>query len=519
LKTPWLSLCALFHARPTRKTTVPLDPLAAIHRHRPARLWLFCWLLMLGSTSVLGEVYQARDESLQTFFTALSIPLGQPIVVSPDAARKRITGTFDCDLAQQVLEQVALEQGLIWYSDGQVLYVYDASEAKSSVVTLRHISVDMLRGFMRRSGLGEQRYPLRESGARMFYVSGPANYVDQVLRLTQLMDRPRDGLRMGSQKIGVVQVLNTHVADRQYSMGDEQVTVPGMASMIEKLLVAEQKEASRQPPELLADKGLSVMAYPDTNSLLIKGKPEQVRFIENLVAELDIPKRPVEVSLWLIDIDREELKKIGVALHKEAKAKAPAPPATRVLAPLEDKAFMARITALERRRRAKTVTLPVILTQENVPAIFHDNQTLYLPQPGTDSDEWQPLIYGTQVSILPRFVEANEIEMLITIEDGRQTGKARGDDKPAVVASAGINTVVRVAQANRLWVGLFSRDTQVAGRGVMSGSMANSVRLFVIQAKAVSDDSKSGVGFAQPPPLPPSQYQRVKRAFERSSEL
>ncbi|WP_010176412.1 type III secretion system outer membrane ring subunit SctC [Pseudomonas sp. PAMC 25886] len=484
-----------------------------INRHCIASV--FFWLLVLGSPRVLGEPYEARDESLHTFFTALSLPLGQPIVVSQAAARKRISGTFDFDSAQPLLASVARQHGLIWYSDGQVLYLYDADEAKSSVVTLRHISVDMLRGFMRRSGLDEARYPLRASAARVFYVSGPPNYVDHVLRLAQLMDRQRAELRMGPQRIGVVQVLNTHVADREYDMGDKTVTVPGMASMIEKLLAVEQKSASPRQPGSLADKTISVLAYPDTNSLLIKGKPAQVSFIENLVAELDVPKRAVEVSLWLVDVDRDELKKVGDALHNGPDK----PPATRVMAPVEDDAFMKRITALEQRRRAKVTALPVILTQENVPAVFNDNQTFYLPRPGENSDEWQPVVYGTQVSVLPRFAEANEIEMQLILEDGRQMGKAGSRDKrSAAVERMGISTVVRVAPGRRLLVGDFQRETGAALSGRYYGPMANSVRLFVIQVAPVGGASHTGGGPGQAPPLTPSQHERVKRAFTRVSE-
>lgn len=490
---------------------MPFHQPAAITPRQLLRRWLFCCLLVLGSTCALGDSYQAQDESLHTFFTALSVPLGQPVVVSQAAARKRISGMFDLDSAQQILETTALQQGLIWYSDGQVLYLYDADEAKSSVVALRHISVEMLRGFMRRSGLDEARYPLRESGARTFYVSGPPNYVDQVLRLAQLMDRQRAELRLGQQMIGVVQVLNTHVADREYAMGEKTVTVPGMATMVETLLNAERKTSSPEQPALLADEGMSVLAYPDTNSLLIKGKPAQLSFIERLVAELDVPKRPIEVSLWLVDVDREELKKVGMALHKGA-----APSQTRVMAPVEDNAFMSRIAALEQRRRAKVVALPVILTQENVPAVFQDNQTFYLPRSGED-DEWHPLIYGTQVSVLPRFAEGREIEMLLSIDDGHQLGTGLNhEQRLAGVGRVGVSSVVRVAPGNRLLVGDFQRNSGGEELGRYDGLMADSVRLFVIQAKAVSDDLRAGPGLA--PPLTPSQYQRVKRAFIRSFE-
>ncbi|WP_350614513.1 type III secretion system outer membrane ring subunit SctC [Pseudomonas sp. HY7a-MNA-CIBAN-0227] len=491
-----------------------------------SRRWLLCCLLMLGSAPALGEVYQAHDESLQAFFTELSVPLGQPIVVSKTASGKRISGQYDFDPVQRTLEEVALQQGLIWYSDGQVLYLYDVSEAKSAVVSLRHISVDMLRAFMRRTGLSEARYPLREGGARMFYVSGPPNYVDQVLRLAQLMDRQRAELRMGPQKIGVVQVLNTHVADRQYDMGSEQITVPGMATMIGKLLATEQKNVApgrSLQSGLLADKNISVMAYPDTNSLLIKGMPAQVRFLESLVAELDVPKRSVEVSLWLVDVDRHEFEQMGMAPDGDGKGPDTQRQVSRVLAPVEDRAFMARVQALERRRRARVVALPVILTQENVPAVFHDNQTLYLPRSAEDSDEWQPINHGTQVSVLPRFAEANEIEMLLTIEDGRQIGKVGGrDGASAAVGRVGINTVVRVAQGKRLLLGSFRRDGEAAKRSAMfgryDGPMTNSVRLFLIQAQAVGDELKTATGQGSPPPLTAAQYEHVQGTFTRSFE-
>ncbi len=48
----------------------------------------------------LGETYQAQEESLHTVFTALSVPLGLPIVVSREVARKRISGLFDSTAPQ-----------------------------------------------------------------------------------------------------------------------------------------------------------------------------------------------------------------------------------------------------------------------------------------------------------------------------------------------------------------------------------------------------------------------------------
>lgn len=466
------------------------------------RFWFLLAALMLGSNGAWGETYQAQDESLHTVFTVLSAPLGLPIVVSRDVARTRISELIDLDTPQHALETLALQYGLIWYSDGQVLYLYDASEEKSSAVALRHISVDRFRSLMRRAGIDETRYPLRVRGARTFYVSGPPNYVDHVLHLAQLMDRERADLSVGTQAFAVVQVLNTHVADREYGMGNEKIIVPGIASTIETVLAAEQKGP-------LADKSLAVIAYPDTNSLLIKGKPAQLSVIERLVAELDAPKRSVEVSLWMVDVDGDELKKLDPAWDKDAKTQA-----TRIMAPLDDNRLMAQIATLERQRRARVTTLPVILTQENVPAVFQDNHTFYLPRPGDDSADWRPVRYGAQVSVLPRFAEANQIEMLLHVEDGRQLSEAGQGGKPAAVGRVGISSVVRVPQGKRLWLGAFSREVREPGRSAVASGSAK-VRLFVIQARAVDSELKSPGSGLGPPPLTAAQYERVQRAFVR----
>ncbi|SAM31209.1 Outer membrane protein MxiD precursor [Pseudomonas sp. 1 R 17] len=465
-------------------------------------LWLLLAALMLGSAGARGETYQAQDESLHTVFTALSVPMGLPIVVSGEVARIRISEVIDLAMPLHALETLALQYGLIWYSDGQALYLYNASEAKRSAVVLRHISVERFRGLMRRSGLDETRYPLRVSGARTFDVSGPPHYVDHVLRLAQLMDRERAELQVGNQAFAVVQVLNTHVADRGYAMGDEKVTVPGIASTIETLLGSEQKGP-------LADKNLVVIAYPDTNSLLIKGKPAQLGFIERLVAELDAPKRSIEVSLWMVDVDRDELKKLGFDWDKDGKAQA-----TRILEPMDDNRVMAQIATLERRRRARVMTLPVILTQENVPAMFQDNHTFYLPAPGADHADWKPVQYGSQVSVLPRFAEANQIEMLLHVEDGRQLSQAGRRGKPTAVGRVSASSVVRVAQGKRLWLGAFSREAHEPGRSTAPAGPAK-VRLFVIQARAAGSELKALATGVGAPPLSAAQYERVQRAFVR----
>lgn len=469
---------------------------------RHAVLVMLCCLLpTVGSAAPMrtGDGYVARQESLRAFFDVLSASLGKPIILSKAAARRTITGEFSLASPQKTLQRITRQMALIWYSDGQAIYVYEASEAKSTVISLNTITVEKLNSFLRRSGLQDTRYPLRNDGLRTLYVSGPPIYVDLVMQAAQFMDNQSADLQLGQQRIGVINLRNTFVGDRKYELRDESITIPGMATAIESLLKGESRgvetSISRdtggrpsvmptfphaglsEPDSAITDKAaprivardlaagnIRVVAYPDTNSLLVKGLPEQVRFIENLAAALDESKRHVELSLWIIDLQKDDLNELGVDWKGSLKV-GPNVQATLnggSLSTLDGSSFMAAISALETNKRARVVSRPVILTQENVPAIFDNNRTFYASLIGERAVELEHVTYGTLISVLPRISAANEIEMALNIEDGNEVepGRSNGDGSYVLptVGRTRINTVARVPRGKSLLVGGFTRD-------------------------------------------------------------
>lgn len=511
-------------------------------------LWLGCSAvpnLVSADPVRKDEGYLARQESLRTFFDALAAQLGKPVIASKAASRKTISGQFSMVQPQRTLERITRQMALIWYDDGQAVYVYDAAEAKNSVVSLNTITVDKLQAFLRRSGLLDTRYPLRNDGLRTFYVSGPPIYVDLVMQAAQFMDTQSADLQLGQQRIGVIRLQNTFVGDRKYEMREETVIVPGMATVIEQLLRGEKSgvetavskraapvgvasmpdfplqalgdtggEGSNSSPRSisreLAAGNIRVVAFPDTNSLLVKGLPDQVRFIENLVSALDEAKRHIELSLWIIDLQKDDLNQLGVnwqgsiKIGKQFSASLNGGSATT----LDGASFIAQIMALERTNRANVVSRPIILTQENVPAIFDNNRTFYAQLIGERTVDLQHVTYGTMVSVLPRFALSNEIEMSLSIEDGSEvdsSGKDRIDNGNGTLPTVGrtrISTVARVPQGKSLLVGGFTRDEtgEQIGRIPVLGSIpyigrifsykqarkANTVRVFLIQPREIN---------------------------------
>lgn len=535
---------------------------------------LICWgsllLCLLHSELSVADGYRAREEGLRSFFVALSEPLGKPIIVSKMAAGKRISGDFAMTSAQQVFDRVVRQMGLIWYSDGQAIYLYDSAELKNVTVSLQNTSVDDLRAFLRRSGLFDPRYPLRGDGRRTFYVSGPPMYVDLVQRLATMVDQEPSQIMLGRQQVGVIRLLNTFVGDRRYDLRDQTVNIPGIASVIEGLLQGEKArvevrsepgqgdavpgmlvstlgdnlieeawEGARLAPEQAAAANIRVVAYPDTNSLLVKGLPEQVRFIENLVEALDTPKRHVELSLWIIDLQKEALEHLGidwqgqVNIGRQFSIALNGGSATT----LDGLSFIARVSALARSDLANVVARPVILTQENVPAIFDNNRTFYAPLVGERSVDLQHVTYGTLVSVLPRFALGDEIEMSLNIEDGNEV-EPRSDEHPSILPTVGrtrISTVARVPQGKSLLVGGFSRDESAGQVGRIPGLGAlpwigrlfsyrlerssNTVRVFLIQPREIGEALAFDPQSLKQELFEDQQHERLRNAFMRAVSL
>lgn len=537
--------------------------------------WLAALLMLVPCTvRANADQYVAREQSVRTFFSELSGPLGKPVIISKAASAKRISGSFDLRAPQRTFERVSAQMGLIWYSDGQAIYLYDAAEVKSSMMSLQTLTVARLQAFLERSGLLDGRYPLRHDGQRTFHVSGPPMYVDLVVQAAGLMDNQRSELLLGRQQIGVIQVHNTFVSDRKYELRDDKVTLPGLATVIEDLLRGEKREvepavaqaptrraqgampafpleglattsSDQDPtaPQIIAREmaagNIRVVAYPDTNSLLVKGLPEQVRFIENLVSALDTPKRHVELSLWIIDLHKDELNQLGINWQGALKSSGTFTVSLNAgsATTLDGASFVAQVMALERTNRANVVSRPVILTQENVPAIFDNNRTFYAPLVGERSVDLQHVTYGTLVSVLPRFAQADEIEMSLNIEDGNEVEKPDRDKQPGSLPTVGrtrISTVARVPQGKSLLVGGFTRDdnSEQIGRIPVLGSIpwigrlfsyrqnrsANTVRVFLIQPKEILDALETAAVVPDARLLSPQQHERVRRSFFRATE-
>lgn len=509
--------------------------------------------------------YVARNDNLRVFFAALSPYLGRPVIVSNLAAKKQVSGDFDMNNARALLESMATRLGLIWYHDGQSIFIYDASEIRNATVSMTHANLSDLVSYLRSAGLYDRRYPIRgEASRKVFYVSGPPVFVDLVLAASRSIDRAtvNDVPAAGPDRIGVVRMENGFVSDRTYQMRDEKIVIPGMESVIKELvetagggvgglgsllppstqlplspqdtrdvpaplLPSGSKTDATSPPAGLnaappllpvtrsgsvgeGGRGqLIVQAYPAGNSLLVRGTAEQVERIERLVSRLDAPRRHIELSLWIIDVRKEALDSLGVDWSGGVSIGSRVGVLLNTTAPvstLDGVRFLAKIQAIASRGLATVVSRPVILTQENIPAMFDGSQTFYVPLEGERTTDLRSVTYGTMISVWPRFAGREEIEMTLNIEDGTSAPSKESDAESKytvlpTVSRTRISTIARVPQGKSLLIGGYTRDggdtvekkipllgdIPWIGRAFRYTSTAqnNEVRVFLIQPREI----------------------------------
>ncbi|EBP8105840.1 EscC/YscC/HrcC family type III secretion system outer membrane ring protein, partial [Salmonella enterica] len=339
---------------------------------------------------------------------------------------------------------------------------------------------------------------------------------------------------------------NTFVNDRTYQLRDQNIVIPGISTVIDKLLAGEPQTLTGIPGRLLlppgvdpvpgvapedgiADSDMSVdrageastapagvpagdirvISYPDTNSLLVKGTAEQVDFIGSLIRVLDVAKRHVELSLWIIDLNKNDLEQLGASWGGAASVgnRLDVTLNQTLVSTLDGVHFLASVYALEKKNQARIVSKPVLMTQENVPAIFDNNRTFYTKLIGERNSSLAHVTYGTMISVLPRFSEDGEIEMSLDIEDGNEEKQSvTGNEEETVLPEVGrthISTVARVPQGKSLLIGGYTRDTRtedvqkipLLGDIPLIGGLfryenqnqSNVVRVFLIQPKEISD--------------------------------
>ncbi|WP_062389023.1 type III secretion system outer membrane ring subunit SctC [Pseudomonas abietaniphila] len=490
---------------------------------RKALMWLP--LLMIGVTApALAAVpdawkhtayaYDARQTDLATALGDFAKEFGIGLDMAP------IQGTLDGRIRAQnpqaFLDRLGQEHHFQWFVYNETLYISPTSEQTSARIEVSPDAVDDLQQALSDVGLLDKRFgwgALPDEGVVL--VRGPAKYVDFVRTYSKKVEAPE---KAEKQDIVVLPLKYANAADRTIRYRDQQLTVAGVASILQELLENRSRGESINGVSLLQGQGgsasgmtggnnstglnyggldsggfdtgaleqgldrvlgargkraggaggssrrskIRVSADVRNNAVLIYDLPKRKAMYQKLVKQLDTPRNLIEIDAVILDIDRNELAQLSSRWNFNAGSVSGGAnlfqQGTSSTLFIQDAGkFAADLHALEGNGAASVIGNPSILTLENQPAVIDFSRTEYLTATSERVADIQPITAGTSLQVIPRSLDKgdkSQVQLIVDIEDGQIDTSQINEDQPAV-RKGNVSTQAVIAEHGSLVIGGF----------------------------------------------------------------
>ncbi|WP_110949824.1 type III secretion system outer membrane ring subunit SctC [Pseudomonas bohemica] len=490
---------------------------------RKAFMWLP--LLMIGvAMPALAAVpdawkhtayaYDARQTDLATALKDFAREFGIGLDMAP------IQGTLDGRIRaqnpQEFLDRLGQEHHFQWFVYNETLYVSPTSEQTSARIEVSPEAVDDLQQALSDVGLLDKRFgwgALPDEGVVL--VRGPAKYVDFVRNYSKKVEAPE---KAEKQDIVVLPLKYANAADRTIRYRDQQLTVAGVASILQELLESRSRGESINGVNLLQGQGstasgmagnnasalnygglegggfdtgaleqgldrvlgsggkrggssrdgaggrskIRVSADVRNNAVLIYDLPKRKAMYQKLVKELDTPRNLIEIDAVILDIDRNELAQLSSRWNFNAGSVSGGAnlfqQGTSSTLFIQDAGkFSADLHALEGNGAASVIGNPSILTLENQPAVIDFSRTEFLTATSERVADIQPITAGTSLQVIPRSLDKggkSQVQLIVDIEDGQIDTSNINEDQPAV-RKGNVSTQAVIAEHGSLVIGGF----------------------------------------------------------------
>ena len=272
---------------------------------------------------------------------------GISVVVDPQVTGT-VTGRFSLT-PQSTLDYLAATYGLVWFYDGNVLYISPADSVVSDVIALPAQSTQRTLRSLEQLGLMDPRYPvIVDVGARVARVAGPRAYVDLIRNTLRAIDP--NSAASDEAAVRVYRLRYAYAADQKVDAASDTV-VPGLATVLSQLFPAQRQAAKsaaasgtlpRQKLVPVKGTNLTLPEMPDAtaaieaiqaggaqssspgnslpqfradqrlNAIVVRDIPTRLAQYDEVIRSLDIKPMVVEIEARIIEISTDEFENIGI---------------------------------------------------------------------------------------------------------------------------------------------------------------------------------------------------------------
>ena len=460
-----------------------------------------------------------------------------------------VNGKIRANTPQSLLDRLGVEHRFQWYLYNNTLYISTLDLQESARLEVSSETVADLKRALTDIGLLDSRFgwgELPDDGVVL--VSGPKRYIEQIKQFSSQRKSPDE-----KQSVLSYPLKFANAGDRQIDYRGEKIVVPGVASMLRGLLEPRATSSlstlsprpSSQPSPITpnvprlsnpmlgqmfgqtADPGqlasgatltprapvsagkIRVEADVRNNAVLIYDLPERQAMYRELITQLDVARKMVEIDAIILDIERSQLREFGVNWgnsHFSSDMRM-APGSSSQLSIENRDRFFAKIRALEQRGLATMVSNPSVLTLENQPSVIDFNRTQYLTA-GTEVATILPITVGTSLQVIPRVITTrgtHQVHLMVDIEDGN-FDESNPDRIGPDVRRGNVSTQAVMAEKRSLVVGGFHvtestdkrnkvpllGDIPLLGKALFSSSERQNnrrERLFILTPRVIGDQA------------------------------
>jgi type III secretion protein C len=338
-----------------------------------ALLWVG---LMLSATTALAAPIPFKktvveihaDKTLHEFLPDFFHDQGLEVVMSPQVAAR--SGTLNGDFKgsyAQVWRKLADSNGLFAYWDGSAVYVYLDTERQTDYTS---VPLPVEQQFL--AAMASVNWSNAASGdiwrlepsTGLVMITGSKRFIEQVKQMAQTIA----GLGQNpSMRFKFYPLKYAWAADTTMTIGNRQVTVPGVATVLRELVGEASNDAfgnaherlisarqpglrgqglagmGQQPPPPLGDYTVPAQNSEDNanaasngaaaqnslqavrgqgdsrivadsfrNAIIVRDSADRLPMYDELIRQLDVAPQMVEIEATIIDVDKQKARSLGV---------------------------------------------------------------------------------------------------------------------------------------------------------------------------------------------------------------
>ena len=407
--------------------------------------------------------------------------------------------------------------GITWYYDGSLLYLYNADQIRSEMLTLDKVSPSSLKRSIQSLGLYDERFSFRYADADgLVYVSGPPRYIDVIKKTARAMEANLNRPEKQKQVVRVFRLKNAWADDVTFQYGDHEVEVPGVATVVRNIIMGKTSDPTldydvSKPEKMKKLKGTglvkpkqddddpimadeepaprpgghaqspapkpSIMADPRMNAVIVRDLEDTMDAHEELINELDHPVRLVEIQATIVDVSTDNVEDLGLGLsagggdnfqfHANANIISEGTSIKDLVSgsglnyltlyTTGVNFFMAQAHMLEQEGKASILARPTVLTTDNAESVLEHTSTFYVRLTGEKEVDLVDVTSGTVLRVTPHVVDEpdgrHRIKLIVRIDDGSSSSASQGVDDIPIVSRTSINTQAEVLEFQSLLIG------------------------------------------------------------------